>query len=105
MIRAKGKVTSADQSRTKTIRGAVRDLDFICRQILRFARIPPKQLIKHMAKRRDDALCMIPHPDGRGHLICGIEATRRFDTLTERVLEYEPWLAGRLSRGKTKDTR
>jgi hypothetical protein len=65
--------------------------------------MPPKQLLKHMAKCREDALCMIPHPDGRGHLICGFEAMRRFGTLTDRVLEYEPWLAGRLGRSKMKD--
>ena len=65
--------------------------------------MPPKQLLKHMAKRREDAFCMIPHPDGRGNLICGMEATRRFGALADRVLEYEPWLAGRLSRSKTKD--
>ena len=65
--------------------------------------MPPKQLLKHMAKRREDAFCMIPHPDGRGHLSCGIEAARRFSTLADRVLEYEPQLSGRLSRSKTKD--
>jgi len=65
--------------------------------------MPPKQLIKHMAKRREDAFCMIPHPDGRGHLSCGIDAARRFGTLADRVLEYEPQFAGRLSRSKMKD--
>jgi hypothetical protein len=65
--------------------------------------MPPKQLLKHIAKRREDAFCMIPHPDGRGQLSCGIEAARRFGTLADRVLEYEPQLAGRLSRSKTKD--
>ena len=56
-----------------------------------------------MAKRREDALCMIPRSDGRGHLICGFEAMRRFGMLADRVLEYDPWLTGRLSRSKTKD--
>lgn len=46
---------------------------------------------------------MIPHPDGRGHLSCGIEAARRFGTLADHVLEYDPQLAGRLSRSRTKD--
>lgn len=85
------------------IRRSVRDLNFICGQILRFARMPRKQLLKHMAKRREDALCVIPHPDGRGHLSCGIDAVRRFGTLADLVLEYEPQLAGRLSRSNTKN--
>lgn len=87
----------------KVVRKSIRDLEFICGQILRFARMPPKQLLKHMAKRREDAFHMIPHPDGRGHLSCGIEAERRFGILADRVLEYEPQLSGRLSRSKTKD--
>jgi len=98
-----GRIASTLPPTAKVVRKSIRDLEFICGQILRFARMQPKQLFKHMAKHREDAFCMIPHPDGRGHLSCGIDAARRFGILADRVLEYEPQLVGRLSRSKTKD--
>lgn len=97
------RVASTLAPAAKAVRKSIRDLEFICGQILRFARMPPEQLLKHMAKRREDAFCMIPHPDGRGQLSCGIQAARRFGALADRVLEYDPQLSGRLSRSKTKD--
>lgn len=62
----------------------------------------PNQLLKHMAKRREDALCMLPHPGGRGHLICGHAAWQRFSTLGSLVLDYEPDLAGRVNSEKAR---
>ena len=64
--------------------------------------MPGKQLLKHMAKRREDALADIPHPDGRGLLTCGMEALRRFDQITDRFLDSEPTLTGRIDRAKAR---
>lgn len=90
-------VSTESRQRTRIFRKALRDIEFICRQILRFSKMSPEQLLKHMAKRKEDAFCTIPHHSGQGHLICGHEASQRFDTLGNLVLDYEPYLAGRVN--------
>ncbi len=82
--------------RSQIIRKALRDFEFVCRQVIRFARMPPKQMMKHMAKRKEDALAMIPHPSGRGQLICGCEASKRLSKVASLVFEYAPDLSDRI---------
>lgn len=90
-------VSTESRQRTRIFRKALRDIEFICRQILRFSKMSPEQLVKHMAKRKEDAFCTLPHHSGRGHLVYGHEASQRFDTLGNLVLYYEPYLAGRVN--------
>lgn len=80
---------------------AQRDLEFICRQILRFARMQPKELIAHLQKHREDMFCTIPHPDG-GHLQCSALGWRKFDALADRVIDIEPTLAKRVELEQVK---
>ncbi|MDP1732763.1 MAG: HEPN domain-containing protein [Sulfuritalea sp.] len=58
--------------------------------------------MKLMAKRKEDALAMIPHPSGRGHLICGREASQRLSRVTSLVFEYAPDLSDRIDPAKTR---
>lgn len=64
--------------------------------------MPRKELTSHFKRHQYDALCMIQHPDGRGHLICGSLAWERFDRLANRVIDFEPELARRVSREQLK---
>lgn len=87
---------SSQTPRSQIVRKVLRDLEFVCRQLIRFARMSPKQLMKHMAKRKTDALAMIPHPSGRGQMICGREASQRLSSVATLVSEYAPDLTNRI---------
>lgn len=56
-----------------------------------------KELNAYSQRNQYDVLCTIQHPDGRGHLICGALAWERFDRLVNRVIDFEPELARRVS--------
>ncbi len=86
-----------DPSRKRIISQSRRDLEFICKQILRFLKMPHKELFAHYQKNRHDAFCTIPHPDGKGQLQCGSLAWEKFGKLAGRVFEFEPTLAQRVS--------
>ncbi|TCV85811.1 hypothetical protein EDC63_10819 [Sulfurirhabdus autotrophica] len=89
-----------DPSRKRIISQSRRDLEFICKQILRFLKMPHKELFAHYQKNRHDAFCTIPHPDGKGQLQCGSLAWEKFGKLAGRVFEFEPTLAQRVSEGR-----
>ena len=80
----------------KIVARSQRDLEFICRQILRFTRMQPKELFAHIRKHREDAFCIIPHPGG-GHLQCGALGWEKFSSLVDRVIDFEPMLARRVA--------
>lgn len=84
-------------SRKKIISQAHSDVGIICRQILRFMKMPWKELTSHFQRHQYDALCSIQHPDGRGHLTCGALAWKKFGLLANRVIEFAPELARRVS--------
>lgn len=85
----------------KTVARSQRDLEFICRQILRFKRMQPKELFVHIRKHREDAFCTIPHPGG-GHLQCGALGWEKFSSLVDRVIDFEPKLARRVEPERVK---
>ena len=87
--------------RKKVVGHAQRDLEFICRQILRFARMKPNELIAHIRKHREEAFCTIPRPGG-GLLQCGVLGWEKFSSLVDRVIDFEPKLARRVELEQVK---
>jgi hypothetical protein len=61
----------------------VKDVEFIFQECVRFAAYVPERFkeIPH-----EDLSCTIPHPDGKGELICGREAYRRIERLAAEAL-------------------
>jgi hypothetical protein len=60
-------------------------------------KMPWKEQVSHFKRHKLDALCSIPHPDGRGHLTCGALAWKKLGLLADRVIEFDPELARRVS--------
>ena len=60
-------------------------------------KMPREKQVSHFKRHQYDALCSIPHPDGRGHIICGAQAWKKFSLLANRVTYFEPELARRVS--------
>lgn len=89
-------------SRKKIISQAQSDVKSICKQILRFQKMPRKELISHFKRHQNDVLCSIQHPDEKGHLICGALAWKKFGLLANRVIDFEPELARRVSAVQLK---
>lgn len=84
-------------SREEIISLAKSDVQIICWQILKFMKMPWEKQILHFQRHQHDALCSIQHPDGRGHLTCGSLAWEKFGLLANRVIEFDPELARRVS--------
>lgn len=93
----KAAVSNNTISRNEIIANAKNDLQVIRGQILKFQKMPWEKQVSHFRQHQHDALCSIPHPDGRGHLICGSLAWERFDRLAIRVIDFEPELTRRVS--------
>lgn len=90
-------ISHRTSSRKQIISQARSDVKIICRQILRFLKMPWKEQISHFQRHQYDALCSIQHPDGRGHLTCGALAWEKLGLLANRVIDFEPELARRVS--------
>ncbi len=84
-------------SRNEIISQAHKDVKIICKEIIRFQKMPWERQILHFKQNQHDALCSIQHPDGRGHLICGALAWGKLGLLSSRVIDFEPELARRVS--------
>lgn len=63
----------------------------------------PKDLFAHMRKHREDTFCTIPHPGG-GHLQCSALGWKKFSSLVDRVIDFEPKLARRVEPERVKRT-
>ena len=87
---------------SKTISQALSAAQAICRQIIRFLKMPHNERASHFRRHPLDALCMIQHHSGRGSLICGTLAYKKFSRLAELVTEFQPDLAHRTSREQLK---
>ena len=59
----------------------IQDIDFVLHEVLRFSKLTFDQLKQ---KPPDDLLAVLPHPEGRGSLICGQTAARRLFQMAER---------------------
>lgn len=65
----------------------LRDLEFICTELIHFGKMSFQELKAHFEINKGDVLCTIPHPSGRGDLICGWQAYERFLHIAKRHLE------------------
>ncbi len=84
-------------SRKEIIANAKNDVQVICGQILKFMKMPWEKQVSHFKRHQYDALCSIPHPDGRGHITCGTHAWKKFGLLANRIIDFESELARRVS--------
>lgn len=84
-------------SRKQLISQSQRDIETICRQVLRFLKMSPKEQISCFKQNPLDALCEIKLSNGKGNLICGPIAKERLYRLAERVIDFEPTLTHRIS--------
>lgn len=89
-------------SRNEIIANAKNDVQVICGQILKFRKMPWEKRASHFKLHQNDALCFIPHPDGRGHIICGAHAWKKLGLLANRIIDFEPELARRISTEQLK---
>ncbi|QTD87998.1 MULTISPECIES: HEPN domain-containing protein [Xanthomonas] len=81
----------------KTLREAVRDLQFIGKQIARFEKLNFKQLTSHMRSCKADMWCELEHPN-RSPIVCGAAAWARFAHLVDLICSECPQLARRVGR-------
>lgn len=65
-------------------------------------KMPWDKQVSHFKRHQHDVLYSIQHPDGRGHLTCGALAWEKFGLLANRVIEFEPVLACRVSTEQLK---
>lgn len=80
-----------------------REIEFICRQLLRFAKMPAKEHMAYLRKHPNESFCCIPHPDGRGHYHCGALAWDKLKALNDLVIDLNPALGRRVGHGRTID--
>lgn len=59
------------------------DIEFVFLEVVRFKRMDQKELSKH---HFTDLIAMLPHPSGKGQMICGSAAYRRLQDLAERAV-------------------
>lgn len=89
-------------SKNEIIANAKNDVQIICGQILKFMKMPWEKQVSHFKRHQYDALCSIPHPDGKGHITCGAQAWKKLGLLANRVIDFEPELARRTSTEQLK---
>ena len=87
----------------KIAKRAQHDIEFVCRQLLRFAKMPLDEHMAYLRKHPNDAFCRIPHPDGKGHLQCGALAWNKFGALTDLALDLDRGLGQRVGRQRARD--
>ncbi|WP_182913283.1 HEPN domain-containing protein [Xanthomonas vasicola] len=82
----------------KTLREAVRDLQFIGKQIARFEKLSFKQLTSHMRSCKADMWCELERPGKGNPIVCGAAAWARFTHLVDLICSECPELARRVGR-------
>lgn len=78
------------------------DIEFICKQILRFKKMSLEEIKGYLRKDIRNGFYTIPKAGGMGHIFCGDQAWKRFDKLAKRVIDLEPSLAGRVDADQIK---
>jgi hypothetical protein len=72
------------------------DFEFVSRELVRFLQMSGEQLMAHLREHRRDALCTIPDPSGRGHLICGVRGWQSLGEIADRLEQFDSSLARRV---------
>lgn len=86
-----------------TLKRAKRDIEFVCRQLLRFAKMPLAERKAYMRKHPNETFCQIPHPDGTGYLQCGIHAWDKLGSLADLALNLDRGLGRRVGRRRIRE--
>lgn len=76
---------------------AHRNINFVCRQILRFSKMSLNEHMAYLRKHPKDGFFQIPHPDGKGNLLCGTLAWNKIKELSDLTLSLDPGLSRRVS--------
>jgi len=84
------------------VKHAQRHIEFVCRQILRFAKMPVDERMAYLRKHPNESFCHIPHPTGNGHIQCGGLAWNKLGALTDLVLDLDRGLARRVGRQRAR---
>lgn len=87
----------------KVAKRAQRDIEFVYRQLLRFARMPFDELKAYMQKHPEDTFCYISSPSGKGSLQCGALAWQRLGDLADLTLGLDCSLGRRVRRQRARD--
>ncbi|MFC3278315.1 hypothetical protein ACFOHQ_13995 [Xanthomonas fragariae] len=82
----------------KTLREAVRDLQFIGKQIAQFEKLSFKQLTSHMRSCKADMWCELEHPNKGNPIVCGAAAWAKFTHLVDLICSERPEFARRVGR-------
>lgn len=88
----------------KIAKRAQRDIESICRQLHRFAKMTLKERMAYLQKHPQEAFCRIPQPDGIGHYQCGSVAWEKLQALKNLVLELDPSLGGWVGDRRARDS-
>ena len=86
----------------KIAKRALQCIEFINRQLFRFAKMPPNELMAYLRKHPKDAFCQIPHPKGSGNLQCGSLAWNKLGELADLTLKLDSGLGRRVSRQQAR---
>jgi hypothetical protein len=70
----------------------VDDIRFVLSEVGRIAKMDPREVLKLPF---EESLAMLPHPSGRGKMVCGAAAYRRLQNLADRALARSLY-AGRI---------
>ncbi|EPL8669517.1 hypothetical protein N5491_005160, partial [Klebsiella pneumoniae] len=87
----------------KIAKRALKAIEFICRQLSRFAKMTPVELMAYLRKNPKDAFCNIPHPKGNGHIHCGSLAWNKLNELVDLTIELDHGLGRRVGRKLAKE--
>lgn len=82
----------------KLSRKALRQIEFVVRQISRFQRMSAQEMAGHLKKDPTNIFKYVPDPKGSGSLYCGGDGWARLYSLTDTVLSLDPELAVQVSR-------
>lgn len=82
---------------------AQRNIKFICKQLLRFEKMPINERIAYMRKYFMDAFYTIPHPSGKGSLLYGTLGQEKLEDLTGLVLDLDRGLGRRVGRHRAEN--
>lgn len=76
----------------KIAKRAQRGIEFICRQLFRFAKMPAKEHMAYLRKHPKESFCRIAHTDGRGYYQCGALGWDKLKELKNLALDLNPAL-------------
>lgn len=82
---------------------AQRNIQFICKQLLRFAKMPINERIAYLRKYPKNFDCSFPHPSGKGSLLYGTLGHAKLEDLTDLALDLDRGLGRRVGRQRAEN--